>query len=227
MDELGVLGELPVADVGDGGEVGVLGGGGEVGGHVLARSAYAFLPHAPVRMKSATPPSGAMVHGDGGELGGRTALEEQNLSIGAASGEIRDERRVLVGGGWRRFVTRKYRIDSRMIGAGGSGTDLVVGGDADELAEVGLGLLGDLHEVLAAVGHLHDGHAGALVVDQVLLASSRTSRAAPRGPRRSSTCGRRTPGRRRRRGAWRRSPCGRSPCGRRRRGSRGPRRRSC
>ena len=111
MDELGVLGELPVADVGDGGEVGVLGGGGEVGGHVLARLRVRLLAPRAGEDEVGHAALGGDVHGDGGELGGRTALEEQNLSIGAASGEIRDERRVLVGGGWRRFVTRKYRID--------------------------------------------------------------------------------------------------------------------
>ena len=47
---------------------------------------------------------------------------------------------------------------------------LVVVGDTDELAKVSLSLGGDLHEVLAAVGHLHDAHAGALVVDEILLA---------------------------------------------------------
>lgn len=47
--------------------------------------------------------------------------------------------------------------------------DLVVGGDAQQRAQVGLRLGGDGHELLAAVAHLHHAHAGALVVDQVAL----------------------------------------------------------
>ena len=68
------------------------------------------------------------------------------------------------GGGFFAHVRDRGR------GIRAAGAHLVVVGDADELAEVGLGLLGDLHEVLAAVGHLHDAHARALVVDEVLLA---------------------------------------------------------
>lgn len=47
--------------------------------------------------------------------------------------------------------------------------DLVVGGNVHQLAQVLLGLLDHGLELLAAVAHLHDAHASALVVDEVLL----------------------------------------------------------
>mmetsp|Transcript_16646 Transcript_16646/g.22915 ORF Transcript_16646/g.22915 Transcript_16646/m.22915 type:complete len:386 (-) Transcript_16646:77-1234(-) len=46
---------------------------------------------------------------------------------------------------------------------------LVLGGHVEDLAEVGLGLVGDGGELLAPVRHLHDAHAAALPVHHVLL----------------------------------------------------------
>ena len=46
--------------------------------------------------------------------------------------------------------------------------DLVVIGDVHQLAQVGLGLVGDLLEHLGAVAHLHDAHAAAAVVHHLV-----------------------------------------------------------
>ena len=43
--------------------------------------------------------------------------------------------------------------------------DLVVGGDAEQLAQVGFGGLDDAFELLGAVAHLHHRHAAALVIE--------------------------------------------------------------
>ncbi len=46
---------------------------------------------------------------------------------------------------------------------------LVVGGDAHQLAQIGLGLGGDAHEFLAAMAHFHHRHAAAVPVDHLGL----------------------------------------------------------
>ena len=45
---------------------------------------------------------------------------------------------------------------------------LIVIGDTHQLAQVSLGLLGDLHKSLVAVAHLHHGHAGAAIVHHLI-----------------------------------------------------------
>jgi hypothetical protein len=46
---------------------------------------------------------------------------------------------------------------------------LVMRGDAQQRAQVAFRFLGDRHEVGAAMAHFHDGHAGAVPVEQLLL----------------------------------------------------------
>ena len=46
---------------------------------------------------------------------------------------------------------------------------LVVGRHAHHLAQILFGLLGDAHELLVAMAHLHHAHAGAAPVEQLLL----------------------------------------------------------
>ena len=81
MNKLGTLGEVPVGYVGDGGEVGVLGSRRLVRFHVLAGFFKRFFaPRAGGdEVRHAT--LGGEVHGNGGELGGRAALEEENLCV--------------------------------------------------------------------------------------------------------------------------------------------------
>ena len=90
--------------------------------------------------------------------------------LGQTRSIVRAQRRRGDGGGWEGENIADWIGVLDVRRRSGGWTYLVVVGDSDELAEVSLGLFRDLHEVLAAVGHLHDGHAGALVVDQVLLA---------------------------------------------------------
>mmetsp|Transcript_133176 Transcript_133176/g.284699 ORF Transcript_133176/g.284699 Transcript_133176/m.284699 type:complete len:203 (-) Transcript_133176:27-635(-) len=47
--------------------------------------------------------------------------------------------------------------------------DLVVVRHSEDVAQVLLGLVGNGHELLGAVGHLHDAHAAALVINELLL----------------------------------------------------------
>ena len=67
------------------------------------------------------------------------------------------------------LVLHEVHRDGRELlgGAALQEEHLVVVGNLQELAQVGLGRLDDVREGLGAVAHLHDGHAGAVVVEHL------------------------------------------------------------